>query len=74
VEDANHAPGNPYTAIEGYGVHDTPGGVPKHLGVDGWSVPGDRMDVSAERERVPVPYEGETIASAPQMREHFESS
>jgi sporulation protein YlmC with PRC-barrel domain len=84
VEEADHTPDNPYTAIEGYGVYDVrgenigeveatvydaPSGVLKYLAVNGRTVPADRMKVDAERGRITVPYEGETIASAPKMRE-----
>jgi len=84
VEEQNHTPDNPYTAIEGYGVYDAhgeeigevettvydaPSDVLKYLTVNGRAVPADRMDVDAERGRVAVPYDGEKVTSAPEMQE-----
>lgn len=84
MEDANHQPDNPYTAIEGFDVYDVrgeragevkatvydaPSDVLKYLIVEGRAVPADRMEVDAERGRVLVPYEAKAIASAPEMQE-----
>jgi sporulation protein YlmC with PRC-barrel domain len=84
MEETEHTPDNPYTALEGYGVYDArgerigeveatiydaPSNVLKYLAVNGRTVPADRMEVDAERERVTLPYEGEIIASAPELRE-----
>jgi len=84
VEEANHRSDNPYTAIEGYGVYDArgekvgevgttvydaPSDVLKYLSVNGRAVPADRIAVDAEGERVTVPYDGEKLASAPELQE-----
>lgn len=84
MEEANHAPDNPYTALEGYGVfdargeeagkveatvYDAPSDILKYISVNGRAVPADRIEVDAEEESVTVPYDVETIASAPEMRE-----
>lgn len=84
MENANHAPDNPYTALEGYGLYDARGGqvgeveatvydapsdVLKYISVRGRAVPADRIEVDAEAERVLIPYDGEKVASAPEMRE-----
>jgi len=84
VEDADHGPQNPYTALEGYGVfdargekageveatvYDAPSDILKYISVDGRAVPADRIEVDAEEERVTVPYDAEKVASAPKMEE-----
>lgn len=84
MEEKDHRPDNPYTAIEGYGVYDVggekvgdvgttvydaPSDVLKYLSVNGRAVPADRIQVDAGGERVTVPYDAETVASAPEMQE-----
>ena len=90
-------PHNPYTALRGYALLDTSGGevgkveetvydaptdVLKYIVADGHTIPADRIEVDAEQERVRVPYDRETIDSAPaiedpsgafdaKLREHY---
>lgn len=90
-------PHNPYTALRGYRVHDTSGetvgeveeavydaptDVLKYIVAGGHTIPADRIKVDAEQERVRVPYDRETIESAPpfeslsgafdaKLREHY---
>ena len=71
---------NPYTTIEGYKlydaagrevgrvdqtVYDAPSAVLKYLVVNRHTIPADRIEVDIETERVRVPYERETVESAP---------
>ena len=78
VEDARDQ--NPYTILAGYEMEDVSGTVVgeieetvydavsdvlKYVVVDGRTIPADRIEVNAEEERARVPYEGETIGSAP---------
>lgn len=90
-------PHNPYTALRGYAlldvsgaeigeveeaVYDAPTDVLKYIVVDGHTIPANRMEVDAGQERVRVPYDRETINSAPalenpsgafdaKLREHY---
>ena len=78
VEDASDR--NPYTIMEGYELEDVLGtvigeieetvydavrDVLKYVVVNGHTVPADGIEVNAEEERVRVPYNRETIGSAP---------
>lgn len=71
---------NPYTTIKGYKlydasgrevgrvqqtVYDAPSDVLKYVVVNRHTVPADRIEVDVETERVWVPYERETVESAP---------
>ncbi len=82
VEDVSYQ--NPYTIMEGYEledasgagigeieetVYDAVGGVLKYVVVEGHTVPADRIEVNAEQERVRVPYDRETIGSAPALED-----
>lgn len=82
VEDARDQ--NPYTIMEGYELEDDSGtgigeieetvydavsDVLKYVVVDGHTVPADRIEVNAEEERVRVPYDRETIESAPALED-----
>lgn len=82
MEEADHRPQNPYTTLEGYElqdasgervgeieetVYDAPSDVLKYVVADGHPVPADRIEVDAENGRVRVPYERETIESAPAL-------
>ena len=98
MEEADHRAHNPYTAIEGYTVFDTsgteigkiedtvydaPSDVLKYVVVDGRPIPAEAIDVDAAEGRVSIPYDGESVESAPEMedpsgafdeavREHYE--
>jgi sporulation protein YlmC with PRC-barrel domain len=82
VEDASDQ--NPYTIMEGYElenasgtgigeieetVYDAVSDVLKYVVVNGHTVPADRIEVNAEEERVRVPYDRETIGSAPVLED-----
>lgn len=75
-------PDNPYTFLEGYRaydvkdnevgevdetVYDAPADVLKYVIVDGHPIPADRVEVNAEQARISVPYDRETIESAPEL-------
>lgn len=77
-------PYNPYTALRGYTLHDASGAevgevdeavydaptdVLKYIVADGRTIPADRMEVDAEQERIRVPYDRETIESAPALED-----
>jgi hypothetical protein len=82
VEDARNQ--NPYTAMEGYELEDASGtrvgeieetvydavsDVLKYVVVNRHAIPADRIEVNVEAERVRVPYERETIESAPTLED-----
>jgi sporulation protein YlmC with PRC-barrel domain len=84
VEEADHRAGNPYTAMEGYTVHDAsgtevgkiedtvydaPSDVLKYVLVNGRPIPAESINVDAAGQRVSIPYDKETIESAPEMDE-----
>ena len=73
---------NPYTQLEGYRVHDAhgeevgriddtvydaPSDVLKYVVVGGRIVPAEQIEVHVEGQSVSVPYDAETIESAPQI-------
>jgi sporulation protein YlmC with PRC-barrel domain len=98
MEEADHRADNPYTALEGYEVYDASGtevgevqetvydaptDVLKYIVVGGRPIPAEAIDVDAGGRRVSVPYDRETVESAPEMeapdgafdeavREHYE--
>jgi hypothetical protein len=82
MEEADHRADNPYTALEGYKVHDAsgtevgeiegtvydaPSDVLKYVVVDGHPIPAESIDVDAAGQRVLIPYDTETVRSAPEM-------
>lgn len=82
VEDTDDQ--NPYTAMEGYELQDASGtivgeveetvydavsDVLKYVVVDGRTVPADGIEVDAAEGRVHVPYDRETIESAPALED-----
>jgi sporulation protein YlmC with PRC-barrel domain len=84
MEEKDHRADNPYTAMEGYGVHDpsgeeigrvedtvydAPSDVLKYVVVNGRPIPADRIEVDAEGQRVSVPYAAAAVESAPRMQE-----
>jgi len=75
---------NPYTLMEGYEVRDGSGervgeveeivydavsDVLKYIVVNGHTILADRIEVDAEEECVRVPYDRETIESAPALQD-----
>jgi sporulation protein YlmC with PRC-barrel domain len=50
-------------------VYDAPSDVLKYVVVNGRPIPADRIEVDAEEERVRVPYDRETIESAPTLED-----
>ncbi len=84
MEEADHRADNPYTAMEGYTVYDAsgtevgeiedtvydaPSDVLKYVVVDGHPIPAESIDVDAAGQRVSVPYDRETVESAPEVEE-----
>jgi sporulation protein YlmC with PRC-barrel domain len=84
MESADDRSDNPYTYLEGYKlsdaagedvgevegtVYDAPSDVLKYLVVGGRAVPADRIEVHVEDDRVSVPYNAQTVESAPRMEE-----
>jgi sporulation protein YlmC with PRC-barrel domain len=84
MEEADHRAHNPYTAMEGYTVYDAsgtevgeiedtiydaPSDVLKYVVVDGRPIPAESIDVDATGQRVFIPYDRETLESAPEMEE-----
>ncbi len=75
---------NPYTFLEGYEVYgvdrrkagriqrtvyDAPGDVLKYVVVDGRAIPAEDLDVHADTQSVSVPYDRETIETAPKLED-----
>ena len=84
MEEADHRTQNPYTALEGYTlvdasgtrvgeveetVYDAASDVLKYISVGGHAVPADGIEVDAAAERVHVPYDAETVRSAPALED-----
>ncbi len=84
MEEADHRAENPYTEMEGYTVYDAsgqeigevqdtvydaPSDVLKYVIVDGRPIPADSIDVDARDQSVSLPYDRETVESAPRMEE-----
>lgn len=77
-------PDNPYTFLEGYRVfdvrgeeageveqtiYDAPADVLKYVVVDGHPIPAERIKVDADEQSVHVPFDVETIESAPELED-----
>lgn len=75
---------NPYTYLEGYKlydadeaevgeveqtVYDAPADVLKYLVVDGRPIPAESANIDAGQEAVHVPYDKDSIESAPKLQE-----
>jgi sporulation protein YlmC with PRC-barrel domain len=84
MEEADHRRDNPFTTLEGYTVFDASGSqvgrvedtvydavsdVLKYVVVRGHPVPADDVEVDVEAERIIVPYDKESVESAPQMQD-----
>ena len=52
-------------------VYDAPSDVLKYIIVNGRPIPADMIEVDTEEERVRVPYDRETIESAPTLEEPY---
>ncbi len=84
MEEADHRAENPYTEMEGYTVYDAsgerfgevqdtvydaPSDVLKYVIVDGRPIPADNIEVDPGERSVSLPYDRETVESAPGMQE-----
>lgn len=84
MEEADHRADNPYTEIEGYSVYDAsgaefgtvedtvydaPSDVLKYIVVGGRPILAEDVEVEADEQRVSIPYDRETVESAPEMEE-----
>ena len=84
MEEADHRAENPYTEMEGYTVYDVsgaemgevqntvydaPSGVLKYVIVGGRPILAEDVEVEADERRVSIPYDRETVESAPEMEE-----
>lgn len=84
MDEADDRSRNPYTALEGYivlddagdeigeieeTVYDAVSDVLKYVSVNGHAVLADRIEVDPDAELVRVPYDGDTVASAPALQE-----
>ncbi len=84
MEESDNRADNPYTEMEGYTVedasgaevgrvgwtvYDAPSDVLKYVVVDGRPIPAEDVRVDAEEGRVFIPYDRETVESAPEMEE-----
>ncbi len=70
---------NPYAAMEGYTVYDAsgaeiestvydaPSDVLKYVVVDGRPIPAEAIEVDPDEQSVSVPFDRETVESAPRM-------
>ncbi len=85
VEERDNRADNPYAAMEGYtvyddsgaeigriedAIYDAPSDVLKYVVVDGRPIPAEDITVDAHDESVYVPFDGETVWSAPHMQPH----
>ena len=83
VEERDNRADNPYSAMEGYAVYDAsgaeigriedtvydaPSDVLKYVIVDGRPIPAEDITVDAHDESVSVPFDRETVESAPRMQ------
>ena len=83
MEEADNRADNPYAAMEGYTVHDAsgerigeiedtvydaPSDVLKYVIVDGRPIPAEDVTVDAHDQRVTIPFDRETVDSAPKLR------
>jgi sporulation protein YlmC with PRC-barrel domain len=84
VEERDNRVDNPYTAMEGYTVYDAsgaeigevestvydaPSDVLKYVVVDGRPIPAEAVVVNPDEQSVSVPFDGETVESAPEMED-----
>ena len=84
MEEADHSADNQYAAMEGYKVYDVsgtevgevegtvydaPSDVLKYVIVGGRPILAEVVDVDPNQQRVSIPYDRETVESAPEMEE-----
>ena len=84
MEEADHTADNPYATMEGYKVYDAsgteigvvegtvydaPSGVLKYVVVGGHPILAEEVDVDPNRQRVSIPYDRDTVESAPEMED-----
>ena len=82
MEERDHRTDNPYAAMEGYAVYgasgaeigevevtvyDAPSDVLKYVVVDGRPIPAEAVEVNPDEQSVSIPFDGETVESAPEM-------
>ncbi len=84
MEERDDRAYNPYTAMEGYTVYDAsgagigevestvydaPSDVLKYVVVDGRPIPAEAVEVDLDGQRVFVPFDRETVESAPGLED-----
>ena len=84
MEERDHRTDNPYAAMEGYAVYgasgaeigevevtvyDAPSDVLKYVVVDGRPIPAEAVEVNPDGQRVTVPFDRETVESAPELED-----
>jgi sporulation protein YlmC with PRC-barrel domain len=84
VDYSGESADNPYTEMEGYAVYDAsgegigrvewtvydaPSDVLKYVIMDGRPIPAEDIRVDPDKERISIPYDRETVESAPEMQE-----
>jgi sporulation protein YlmC with PRC-barrel domain len=84
VEERDDRANNPYTAMEGYTVYDAsgagigevestvydaPSDVLKYVVVEGRPIPAEAVEVDPDEQSVSIPFDGETVGSAPEMED-----
>ena len=84
MEERDHRTDNPYAAMEGYAVYgasgaeigevegtvyDAPSDVLKYVVVGGRPIPAEAVEVDPEGQRVSVPFDRETVESAPELED-----
>ncbi len=84
MEYADNGADNPYTEMEGYAVYDAsgeeigrvertvydaPSDVLKYVIVDGRPIPAEDVRVDPDEQSISIPYDRETVESAPEMEE-----
>ena len=86
MEESDNRADNPYTEMEGYTlqdpsgaeigevewtVYDAPSDVLKYIIVDGRPIPAEDIRVDPDGQIVSIPYDRETVASAPEIVEEM---
>ena len=84
MDEADNRADNPYTEMEGYAVYDAsgeeigriertvydaPSDVLKYVIVDKRPIPAEDVRVDPDAQRVSIPYDRETVESAPEMED-----